>query len=70
MVLWRASTAETQIETELEATAAAVMITWAKNKRINESGFPPAQLVLGMPQQLPRGLPGDRGRSQLAVRDA
>ena len=69
-VLWRASTTETEIETELEVTAAAVMITWAKNQRINESGFSPAQLVLGRSQQLPRGLLSERGRSQLAVHDS
>ena len=69
-VLWKASTTEADIETELEVTAAAVMITWAKNQRINESGFSPAQLVLGRSQTLPWSLLSERGRSQIAAHDA
>eukprot|EP00959_Pyramimonas_sp_CCMP1952_P101967 2132460-Pyramimonas_sp.AAC.1 len=69
-VLWKASTTEKDIETDLEVTAAAAMITWAKNQRINESGFSPAQLVLGRSQTLPRGLLSERGHSQIAAHEA
>eukprot|EP00959_Pyramimonas_sp_CCMP1952_P396373 8304792-Pyramimonas_sp.AAC.1 len=60
-VLWEASTTEKDIETELEVTAAAAMITWV---------LASATRARAVPDTLPWGLLSERGRSQIAAHEA
>ena len=63
-------TTEHEVKTADQIATACVMIGWAKNARIGDSGFSPAQLVLGRGMRLPWGLLSERTRSQLASQDA
>ena len=54
-MMWKAVTTEHEVKTPDQIAAACVMIGWAKNARVGDSGFSPAQLVLGRGMCLPWG---------------
>lgn len=59
-LMWKAALTDSEVYCVEDVALMTVMLTWAKNNRINESGFPPSQFVLGRSAALPWGLSDGR----------